>query len=1267
MFSKKHLLIPLIVLLIIPLVNAQCYLWIFGDTCGEYRDFWDSREKNPFLANLTDQDVFVELKDVKAGMTEGIMTFAFYNPFDTPQSLGIDKIWFQGKGKFNTEEIIYYEEQMVKCPTYKNVQQCIPTEINATSFESEACWDVPVISGEKDCLKIVPVVSKNFTIPANYAGDVIYKAYWDIGTKIKVDVIPKVFLHDSEMVGNKEFRRDDWTLWENGGDYWYVVGTTDDNVDLLYPNWTSTDSTHSLNEPTDIAWNGTYWYEGIVGASKIRIYYPNWTYAHDRVECEFDLSAQYGNFGGIEWNGSHFFIIDGAEGDTTVWVYDSGMNYVGESHDLSATTGTGGKGIALNETSWWILEASTDKVYEYNLDWTYASRSWSTPDGASSIEWNGTAWFVLNYDADTVYDYGANWVDTGYSISVAAQDNTPTAIYYLSNTTVTTAPTADDIEVFPSSSGADVHLLLRGVGSDAEGNDTALPEFWLELPNSTAASPQWLNLSWNYTTDVGWEVTHFIPYISTNVGTYNATFNLTDDGGLTSSTLEENAIFEMLASQNPVAADIEVIPTESNISVNLFVRGIGTDPDSANSTLSPELWMQYPNLTWTNLTYNYTANVGWEVTEYIYRNFDNIGTYNFTFNLTDNLGSSSSTLTEGGIFSINNTAPTAPTLNSPANNSITGNVTVQLNCSGSTDPDGDNITYYFYADTSNPPTTLLGNNATGLMDYTGNGNTFWRCRAYDRYFSDYSDTGFFQKQGARIYNVTLNHSTQIYETGLYRYSINVTANQWNVDDISAVLRFNGTDYTASRTNISSNADLINYEFYRSLNAPLMADSILSNLWNFTFDMDDGTTEYNDTHTFDVNLGEVEFGYCNSTFPQNISYINFTFKDETTDAYMNGSIRTSNFTYSLDSDRGIVKTYDYTNVSAEWDSHAFCFEPANQTIYADIDFDYFKGTDYPQRNYVQSKTLLNATDNVILYLVSSSTGIYVTFQVVNTAGQPIANVDIDIRRPVGGNTTIIESGTTGDDGGATFFLDPNYYHSITFTRTGYETYIFGITPTQSTYTITLETVSTLDENNYYQGISYDVEPSINTLSNQTSYNFNFTIASSYWSLEEAGFILTNETGILLDSASCTTSTGCTANTDYDTGLESIIIMEYYWIVDGNVTNSSKIWTVGKTSSFEASFVMFIRDFNKFSESFGSGRNADFTKALISFFIILMSIGAVTYISGIYSHLAILAEVFFLVSFLDLLGMIPNPVNAVPHFIPIILGILLLADVIYEYTK
>ncbi|GAG54645.1 unnamed protein product, partial [marine sediment metagenome] len=166
----------------------------------------------------------------------------------------------------------------------------------------------------------------------------------------------------------------------------------------------------------------------------------------------------------------------------------------------------------------------------------------------------------------------------------------------------------------------------------------------------------------------------------------------------------------------------------------------------------------------------------------------------------------------------------------------------------------------------------------------------------------------------------------------------------------------------------------------------------------------------------------------------------------------------------------------------------------------VDIDYiiqYKNSSAPQRTFDPPfTTFSNVTTDQTLYLLSSADGIYVTFQVINVAEQPIADVVVNASRVIAGSIEIVGQGITGADGGVTFWLNPDFLHTLTFVASGYEQYTTSLTPTQSSYTITLGGEAVVEISDYQRGMVYSIEPTFQ-LFNHTAYNFNFTLASAYW--------------------------------------------------------------------------------------------------------------------------------------------------------------------------
>lgn len=558
-----------------------------------------------------------------------------------------------------------------------------------------------------------------------------------------------------------------------------------------------------------------------------------------------------------------------------------------------------------------------------------------------------------------------------------------------------------------------------------------------------------------------------------------------------------------------------------------------------------------------------------------------------------------------------------------------------------------------------------------------------------------------------IYNITTNYPTQnftsfilddgnttIYETWKGEVQL------WNLNEYGS--RVNSSTITignalptipniispANNTNIiggvlltcsnssDSDGDTIKYEIYgdTSTSPTTLLQNTTSQGFSWTpltnarnywkcqaIDTRGGASGFNITRQ--INNGN--FVRLNSTVP---NYINFTFVDETNGTVIRGTVNSFTSYSSINSTFNYNRSLTFTSSTLET-NYSFGLIPFNDTIFTSFAAAFGGGTLYQQRNYNKVKQLSNVTTNEIIYLLATADGIFVTFQVINTAEQPLSGVNVSAGRTISGIFTNLESGSTGDDGGVTFFLNPNFAHTITAQKAGYNTATVSITPTQSIYTITLSSSNATVTTNYYEGINAVILPTISTiLLNDTSYNFNITINSTFWDLQSAGFVLTNGS-TTIGSASCTgTSTGCYGSTTINTANFTQIIMNYYWQVNNSFVNSSVFWSVTEYDIVgEPILTLFKRDFQSFSRGFGTGANAEFTKALIAFMIIFLVVGSITYYSGVYSTAAILGEIFFLSFLLTIIGLIPKVTpTATPYFIPIIIGIVWVIDLIYEYV-
>jgi hypothetical protein len=427
-----------------------------------------------------------------------------------------------------------------------------------------------------------------------------------------------------------------------------------------------------------------------------------------------------------------------------------------------------------------------------------------------------------------------------------------------------------------------------------------------------------------------------------------------------------------------------------------------------------------------------------------------------------------------------------------------------------------------------------------------------------------------------------------------------------------------------------------------ISVPINATS-LNVFWNTTVNLLNDTF-FNEEKTITQSVADMQFALCNGTnFVDD--FINLTFKDEETNELINASITTGTFVYSLDSGYEVNESFDYVNTIENF-GYEFCFTPNNQILFLDMEIGY-ESTNYPQRNFVKNSSYTDTITTETLYLLKTASGIYSTFQVINPASQTLTGVYVLVERSISGSYVYVEQGYTDSAGAVTFFLNPDYTYRFTFTKAGYTDSTLTIKPTQTTYTVTLGQVIT-ETKSYYAGVTYDIGPAESTVANETDVTFTFNTSSGYYSLEESGFVLTNKSGTYLGANSCSGETGCIASKTINTANHTYIVMDYYWIIhdddEDKYMNGSRSWYVLKTGTRKSSLTMATEDIAKLGSGFG-----DFTRAIIMIVIIMFIVGSLTYYSGVYSPMAIIALITALVGFFDFgLNFIPEW-GAVPHFI------------------
>jgi len=373
--------------------------------------------------------------------------------------------------------------------------------------------------------------------------------------------------------------------------------------------------------------------------------------------------------------------------------------------------------------------------------------------------------------------------------------------------------------------------------------------------------------------------------------------------------------------------------------------------------------------------------------------------------------------------------------------------------------------------------------------------------------------------------------------------------------------------------------------------------------------------------------------------------------------INATIPTSNFIYYL-GDGTVTKTYTYINSSDLNFYYQFCATP-NLTLHVDPYIQYKQGADYPQRIYdAEVLDYTNDTTDLTLYLLGTADGIYVTFQIINSADQVISGVEVTAIRTINGDDVQVGIGTTGADGGVTLWLNPDFSHDFTFTKSGFTTLETSFAPTQSAYTITLSGgVSATTGYDYSRGISYFIKPPDGELINNTIYNFNYTLFSSYWEVTEFGFSLKLRNGTILTSTNANTNGGI-VGVDFNVSNYSSFLMNYYYVINSTYTNfTTHTWYVVDQTYTGWSIKTFFVDLTLYLDSGFFGID-DFGRDLIIFIVIFFTIGIFGYKFGFNNPLMVSAMIFAVVFFFDVVvKLIPTPINAIPHA-PTFLSLLIL---------
>jgi len=507
-------------------------------------------------------------------------------------------------------------------------------------------------------------------------------------------------------------------------------------------------------------------------------------------------------------------------------------------------------------------------------------------------------------------------------------------------------------------------------------------------------------------------------------------------------------------------------------------------------------------------------------------------------------------------------------------------------------------------------------------------------------------------------NTVMNQTTlwihrNIYENFTFETDSNIFLLElWNLSTTptTAVLNYSNTNYSGS---IATLAPLGGgkYNLSATIDIPI---GVSSKAFSWFF-IDDSVQRQSNTSFQTVQ--NTSFNIC--TPGNGLAYLNLTFKNETVaQENLNGSLSTSTFSFWLGSG-AINKTYTFASTPVNR-NYTFCFNPQNQSVTVDSVVNYYNAESV-QRTFTGLFSLSNTTTQKVLYLLPTSIGSYVTFQVVNPAQQPLSGAFINITSSTYGG---ISGAYTDDSGSATFFLNPLETYSLSVSLTGYPTFLTTIVPTQSQYTISLggssTTSSVIDT---YQGILAQILPLGPYLNNNTYYLFNFSINSSFWTIDEFGMTLRNSSGSVFGTTSSTASGGL-ISLNRSTGDNSTLFVDVYWLIDGNYTNYTKVYVIYDASRSDTSLANLRDRIRTYITNGGIFGLEPFGLNIIVFLVIFVTTGIFSWKFGITSPAAVLGMMFVMTMIFDYMNLITYATSLPEDAASFAMGIVTFAAFIKE---
>ena len=180
-----------------------------------------------------------------------------------------------------------------------------------------------------------------------------------------------------------------------------------------------------------------------------------------------------------------------------------------------------------------------------------------------------------------------------------------------------------------------------------------------------------------------------------------------------------------------------------------------------------------------------------------------------------------------------------------------------------------------------------------------------------------------------------------------------------------------------------------------------------------------------------------------------------------------------------------------------------------------------------------------------------------------------------------------------------------------------------------------------------------------------------MSSSFWDVDDYGFNLRLRNGSKITGGN-TGVEDTTLSKVYNTGNQTRIYFDYYWIInDSTCLNSSIYWNVYSTEHTQWSIATFFTDLTLYIDSGVFGLD-NFGRSLIIFLILFITIGTLSYKYGVSSQIFVSAIIFGVIFFFDVaIGLIPAFVTtkgySISHLYTFLAGLVLIIVIYKEVSK